>query len=67
MGKYDDIINTEWPRETLRPKMKLDLRAKIFLPFAALTGYEASLEQMRKWTEEEMEEKPGYINFEDEM
>lgn len=67
MGKYDDIINTQWPKESLRPKMKLSLRAKIFLPFAALTGYETSLEHMRQLTEEEMEQKPGSILFDTDL
>ena len=50
---YKDIIDTEWPRETLREKMPLKNRAKIFLPFAALKGYEESLEQVRKSVEED--------------
>ena len=58
--KYNDIINTQWPKETLRSRMKLDLRAKIFLPFAALTGYENSLEDMRQMTIREMEENRLY-------
>lgn len=45
---YQDIIETSWPRETLRPKMPLKDRAKIFLPFAALKGYEESLDSVRK-------------------
>ena len=45
---YDDIIDTQWPPETEdvnHPRMDLNRRAKIFLPFAALTGYEQALEQ----------------------
>ncbi len=50
---YKDIIDTEWPRETLREKMPLKNRAKIFLPFAALKGYEESLELVRRAVEED--------------
>lgn len=50
---YQDIIHTEWPRETLRAKMPLKDRAKIFLPFAALKGYEESLQEVRQQVEED--------------
>lgn len=51
MENYMDILNMAWPRETIRPKMKLKDRAKIFLPFAALKGYEESLESTRRSVE----------------
>ena len=60
--KYDDIINTRWPPENPdfnHPRMPVSQRAKIFLPFAALTGYEKALEETLKRAVEEMEEKPG--------
>lgn len=45
--KYHDILNTQWPKtSSLRPKMNLQERAKIFLPFAALKGHEESLENV---------------------
>lgn len=50
---YGDIINEKWPRETLRSKMPLKNRAKIFLPFAALKGYEESLDVVRQLVEED--------------
>ena len=51
--KYQDILNTKWPKERLRrPKMSLQERAKIFLPFAALKGHEESLEKVAKNTEQ---------------
>lgn len=53
MEEYKDIIETQWPKETLRSKMLLKDRAKIFLPFAALKGYEESLEAVRKIVEED--------------
>ena len=48
MKNYDDIINTKWPPEKPdfnHPRMPVSQRAKIFLPFAALTGYEKALEE----------------------
>ena len=51
--KYQSILNTKWPEERLRrPKMSLQERAKIFLPFAALKGHEESLENVAKNTEQ---------------
>lgn len=50
---YEEIINTQWPRQTLRAKMPLKDRAKIFLPFAALKGYEESLEYARNLVNED--------------
>mgnify|MGYP003532982706 CR=1 FL=1 len=51
--KYQNILNTKWPEERLRrPKMSLQERAKIFLPFAALKGHEESLKNVAKNTEQ---------------
>ena len=38
--KYDDIINIDYPFVSKHPSMSLNDRAKIFLPFAALKGYD---------------------------
>ncbi|MBQ7752316.1 MAG: hypothetical protein IJR80_01495 [Treponema sp.] len=42
---YDDIIDYDWKRESLTERMPLSQRAKIFLPFAALTGYDEALQE----------------------
>ena len=42
-GKYDDIINLSRPK-SLRPAMPLRDGAAQFAPFAALTGYDASVQ-----------------------
>lgn len=42
-GEYDDIINLSRPK-SLRPAMPLRDRAAQFAPFAALTGYDASVQ-----------------------
>ena len=45
--KYDDIIHMEYPLKSSdiikHPKMKIEDRAKIFTPFAALKGYEEAI------------------------
>ena len=46
--KYEDIISREWKRESISKRMPLSQRAKIFLPFAAFTGYEEELEKTLK-------------------
>lgn len=51
MGKYDDIIGLSRPK-TMRPAMPVADRAKIFMPFAALRGYEDAIgEQQRLFAE----------------
>ena len=49
MGNYDDIIKMKRP-ESNRPKMDISDRAKIFMPFAALKGYEESIDDINKNT-----------------
>jgi hypothetical protein len=45
---YKDIINLERPRPAFREQMKLENRAKIFLPFAALKGFEEEIERRKE-------------------
>ena len=45
---YKDIINLERPRPMFRDQMKLENRAKIFLPFAALKGFEEEIERRKE-------------------
>lgn len=42
MNKYSDIINLSRPISN-HPKMPIENRAKEFMPFAALTGYNESI------------------------
>lgn len=56
---YDDIIDYDWNESSLKDRMSLSQRAKIFLPFAALTGYDEALEKTLRIQIEEMEEKHG--------
>lgn len=60
---YADMLEIKWPRETLRAKMPLKDRAKIFLPFAALKGYEESLDAVRQIVESDESDAAGLENF----
>lgn len=51
MGKYDDILHTPWPQPTTRARMAVEDRAVQFAPFAALTGYEAVLQEAARLTQ----------------
>lgn len=55
MKNYDDIINTEWHGSARRAHMNLNLRAKIFMPFAALKGFDELLKQTQAAVETEMQ------------
>lgn len=44
---YDDIIGLEHPEPRRHPRMSHMARAAQFAPFAALKGYEDSLEENR--------------------
>ena len=46
--KYDDLLDYDWNYDSLPKRMPLCQRAKIFLPFAALTGFEEALEQVEE-------------------
>ena len=49
MGKYDEIINLSRPKSNRIP-MPIADRAKIFMPFAALKGYEEAIEEKQRLT-----------------
>jgi hypothetical protein len=50
--KYDDIIDMQYPLESSdgikHPRMSIEDRAKIFVPFAALKGYEEAIAAKQK-------------------
>ena len=60
---YDDIINTKWDEASLKNRMPVSQRAKIFLPFAALTGYEDELDKTLASEIESMKQHTGRIKF----
>lgn len=54
-GTYEDIINLPHPTSKKHPRMTLTERAAQFSPFAALTGYEAVVEETGRLTDRQME------------
>lgn len=57
MNRYSDIINLQHHKSKNHPPMSRQNRAAQFSPFAALTGYEESLEIAAREKEKEFEEK----------
>jgi hypothetical protein len=49
-GPYDDIINLPHHVSTTHPQMPISNRAAQFSPFAALTGFEAAIEETARFT-----------------
>ena len=45
MGSYEDIIHLPHHQSARRPHMPLSERAAQFSPFAALTGYDAAIDE----------------------
>ena len=54
-GKYDDMIDMKNPTPTCRPRMPMLDRAAQFAPFAALTGYDAVVEEAARLTDARLE------------
>ena len=54
MGEYDDIINLKRP-VSKRNKMNIIQRANIFNPFAALTGYQESINEAGRIVDKKLE------------
>ena len=61
-NKYEDIINTEWNESSLKNRMSVSQRAKIFLPFSALTGYEDELDKTLAKEIEKMKQKTSVFH-----
>ena len=53
---YSDIIDYVWNSSSLKNRMPLSQRAKIFLPFSALTGYDEALQKTLEQEIAEMNE-----------
>ena len=54
---YDDIIDVEWLGSPDREHMPLSMRAKIFMPFAALKGFDELLRQTEEETQSDSKKK----------
>ncbi len=60
---YDDLLDYNWNYDSLPNRMPMSQRAKIFLPFAALTGFDEALENTLKNEISEIEERRGEILY----
>lgn len=54
-GKYDDMLSLPHPTSRKHPRMSAADRAAQFSPFAALTGYEETIEESGRLTEQPVE------------
>lgn len=52
---YDDIIHLPHHVSKTRPQMSMEDRAAQFSPFAALTGYDAAIQETGRLTDEKVE------------
>lgn len=67
MDSYDDIINLPHPVSKKHPQMAMMQRAAQFAPFAALTGYDAAInEAARKNGEPEIQHPDEDVSEYDE-
>lgn len=62
MGKYDDILNLPHHVSSTRPHMSMHDRAAQFSPFAALTGYDDTVKETARLTDERLELTADRIN-----
>lgn len=62
MGKYDDILNLPRHVSSIRPHMSMHDRAAQFSPFAALTGYDDTVKETARLTDEKLELTADRIN-----
>jgi len=57
VSNYDDIINHPHHVSKKHPPMSMLARAAQFAPFAALTGYDAAIDDTKRKVEQEWEVK----------
>ena len=69
MRNYDDIIEMKYPfdRPSRHSHMSIADRAKIFMPFAALKGYETAIDNTIKQNENAIEEMLIYDDINDDV
>ncbi len=56
VSKYSEILDYDWNYDSLPDRMPLTQRAKIFLSFAALTGFDEAIQNTIQMNIDEMEE-----------
>ena len=52
---YDDMINMPCPTSSRHPRMPREDRAAQFAPFAALTGYDAAIDETGRLTDQKID------------
>ena len=52
---YDDMINMPCPTSPRHPRMPRADRAAQFAPFAALTGYDAAIDETGRLTDQKID------------
>lgn len=65
MNEYDGIINLPHHQSEKRPYMSNHQRAAQFAPFAALTGYDAAIDETARLTDKKLElsdEQADHLN-----
>lgn len=65
MNEYDDIINMPHHQSSKRPHMSSHQRAAQFAPFAALTGFDAAIDETARLTDQKLElsdEQADHLN-----
>ena len=65
MNEYDDIINLPHHQSSKRAHMSNHQRAAQFAPFAALTGYDAAIDETARLTDQKLElsdEQADHLN-----
>lgn len=62
MKKYENIIDLPHHTSDKRPRMSRENRAAQFSPFAALTGYNAEINETARLTDEKLELSEDRIN-----
>ena len=62
MGKYDDILNLPHHVSSVHPHMSMHDRAAQFAPFSALTGYDDTVRETARLTDEKQELTANRIN-----
>ena len=65
MNEYDDIINLPHHQSSKRQHMSNHQRAAQFAPFAALTGYDAAIDETARLTDQKLElsdEQADHLN-----
>lgn len=62
MGKYDDILNLPHHVSSTRPRMSMHDRAAQFSPFSALTGYDDTVRETARLTDEKLEFTADRVN-----